>query len=58
MEVKQYIFYNVALNNQDVADLLNAIDKVFVNYTTRNKVEEVEPLLRLKDAIVLAANKD
>ena len=58
MEVKQNIFYSLILTEEEAADLISAVESVYGVFSTANKIDEIEPILELKDEIILAANKD
>jgi hypothetical protein len=57
MEVKQNTFYSIVLTDQEISDLVTAIEVIYAVMSTGMDINKIQPVLKLKDEIVLAANK-
>lgn len=57
MEVKQNTFYSIVLTDREISDLVTAIEVIYAVMSTGMDINKIQPVLKLKDEIVLAANK-
>lgn len=57
MEVRQDIAYTITLTEEEASALVSSVESVFKMFVDKKKEALVGPLLELKDAIILSANK-
>lgn len=57
MDVKQTVFYNIVLDEVEASDLVTEIEEVYAEFVKKDKLQDIADLSKLKDAIILAANK-
>lgn len=55
MEIKRK--YSITLTDKEVSDLVTAIEVVYAVMVKSADINKIQPILELKDEIVLAANK-
>jgi len=57
MRATQNVLYNIVLDEMEVSELVTEIEEVYAEFAKQDKLQHAETLSKLKDAIVLAANK-
>ena len=57
MEVRQSTFYNIVLTDKEASDFVTAFEKVYAAFASVGDLNAIEPISKLKDEIILAANK-
>lgn len=57
MEVKQNTFYSIVLTDQEASDFVTAFEAVYAAFASTGNLDAIGPISKIKDEIILAANK-